>query len=278
MGQGGGSSPSAGSTWTSGRGRVPRAATPVARRRRNARGADGSASDVDDLIPTMVALQIEWKKLRVALRGSGEGIQPTDPEGLARPSAAVRTTGCSCMSLGGHVRRTAGRDDRAAATALRVRMLGAPRSATRGSPGAGGSRSAARWSPSCCSTARSTSCRQLTRDRQPADRGRPRHEDELLRPSSGTGPTTYGWSSQRFRDRTHSGSLEQLPVLRGAGSVRARPGRPHRRRAAKPAWPRPAPARARRRRAGDPARSPRPRASTRASARRRRARCARARR
>jgi hypothetical protein len=30
-----------------------------------------SASDVDDLIPTMVALQIEWKKLRLALRGSG---------------------------------------------------------------------------------------------------------------------------------------------------------------------------------------------------------------
>src|SRR5207302_9483696 len=30
-----------------------------------------SASDVDDLIPTMVAFQIEWNKLRVALRGSG---------------------------------------------------------------------------------------------------------------------------------------------------------------------------------------------------------------
>src|SRR5437588_449533 len=30
-----------------------------------------SASDVDDLIPTMVALQIEWNKLGTALRGSG---------------------------------------------------------------------------------------------------------------------------------------------------------------------------------------------------------------
>src|SRR5438552_5308124 len=30
-----------------------------------------SASDVDDLIPTMVAFQIEWNKLRVALRDSG---------------------------------------------------------------------------------------------------------------------------------------------------------------------------------------------------------------
>jgi hypothetical protein len=30
-----------------------------------------SASDVDDLIPTMVALQIEWKKLRLTLRESG---------------------------------------------------------------------------------------------------------------------------------------------------------------------------------------------------------------
>jgi hypothetical protein len=43
-----------------------------------------SASDVDDLIPTMVALQIEVNKLRVALRGSGiERIDGATPGDLA---------------------------------------------------------------------------------------------------------------------------------------------------------------------------------------------------
>ena len=43
-----------------------------------------SASDVDDLIPTMVALQIEVNKLRVALRGSGiERIDDATPGDLA---------------------------------------------------------------------------------------------------------------------------------------------------------------------------------------------------
>ncbi len=43
-----------------------------------------SASDVDDLIPTMVALQIEWKKLRLALRGSGmEHIEQVSPAEVA---------------------------------------------------------------------------------------------------------------------------------------------------------------------------------------------------
>src|SRR5580704_16287840 len=42
-----------------------------------------SASDVDDLIPTMVALQIEVNKLRVALRGSGiERIDDATPGDL----------------------------------------------------------------------------------------------------------------------------------------------------------------------------------------------------
>ncbi|HEY6378226.1 MAG TPA: hypothetical protein VI316_03500 [Candidatus Dormibacteraeota bacterium] len=41
-----------------------------------------SASDVDDLVPTMVAFQIEWNKLRVRLRGAGVG------RGTPPPSAA----------------------------------------------------------------------------------------------------------------------------------------------------------------------------------------------
>jgi hypothetical protein len=43
-----------------------------------------SASDVDDLIPTMVALQIELKKLRVALHGAGiERVEDSTPGELA---------------------------------------------------------------------------------------------------------------------------------------------------------------------------------------------------
>jgi hypothetical protein len=42
-----------------------------------------SGSDVDDLVPTLVAFQIEWNKLRARLRGSGEAESPTDPARLA---------------------------------------------------------------------------------------------------------------------------------------------------------------------------------------------------
>jgi hypothetical protein len=43
-----------------------------------------SASDVDDLVPTMVALQIEVNKLRVALRGAGiEAVEAATPGELA---------------------------------------------------------------------------------------------------------------------------------------------------------------------------------------------------
>jgi hypothetical protein len=42
-----------------------------------------SASDVDDLVPTMVALQIEVNKLRVALRGAGIELEALTPGELA---------------------------------------------------------------------------------------------------------------------------------------------------------------------------------------------------
>lgn len=42
-----------------------------------------SSSDVDDLIPTVVAFQIEWNKIRARLRGCGATGPPTDPQGLA---------------------------------------------------------------------------------------------------------------------------------------------------------------------------------------------------
>src|SRR5579862_7800914 len=54
-----------------------------ARRRRWYDGGTGtlavllaSASDVDDLVPTLVAFQIEWNKIRVRMRAAG---WPTDP-------------------------------------------------------------------------------------------------------------------------------------------------------------------------------------------------------
>lgn len=43
-----------------------------------------SSSDVDDLIPTVVAFQIEWNKIRARLRSCGSAESPTDPEGLAQ--------------------------------------------------------------------------------------------------------------------------------------------------------------------------------------------------
>jgi hypothetical protein len=43
-----------------------------------------SSSDVDDLVPTLVAFQIEWNKIRQRLRGSGHNEVPTDPVELAR--------------------------------------------------------------------------------------------------------------------------------------------------------------------------------------------------
>ncbi|MGE4428053.1 MAG: hypothetical protein AB7G37_16505 [Solirubrobacteraceae bacterium] len=42
-----------------------------------------SASDVDDLVPTLVAFQIEWNKIRSRLRGSGAPAAPADAESLA---------------------------------------------------------------------------------------------------------------------------------------------------------------------------------------------------
>lgn len=42
-----------------------------------------SSSDVDDLVPTLVAFQIEWNAIRAHLRGSGRAEVPLDPAELA---------------------------------------------------------------------------------------------------------------------------------------------------------------------------------------------------
>ena len=64
-----------------------------------------SASDLDDLVPTLVAYQIEWNKLRLRMRGA----RPPAP-GPGRPSsrprwAGWRTTGASSWRHGARCSR-----------------------------------------------------------------------------------------------------------------------------------------------------------------------------
>ena len=59
-----------------------------------------STSDLDDLIPTLVAYQVEWNKLRRRARGRRpEGDDP-DPPRAPRRSAARRRTGPACARPG----------------------------------------------------------------------------------------------------------------------------------------------------------------------------------
>src|ERR687898_2454464 len=104
----------------------------AARRRRWHDAGDGthavllaSASDVDDLIPTLVAFQIEWNKLRVRQRAAG---WPPDHEPTAEECAEVlggtaedwsRLRSAWCALFGERLARIA--DKR---MNMRVRMLG----------------------------------------------------------------------------------------------------------------------------------------------------------
>ena len=103
-----------------------------ARRRRWHDAGDGthavllaSASDVDDLIPTLVAFQIEWNKLRVRQRAAGWPLPGTSPlrRSAPRRSAARRRLGPPARGLGRALLRAA-RADRRGAHGMRVRMLG----------------------------------------------------------------------------------------------------------------------------------------------------------
>jgi hypothetical protein len=84
-----------------------------------------SASDVDDLIPTMVAIQIEWKKLRLTLRGSGiEHIEQATVAEIATACGGLEDDWAHLQEIWG-----AGFGARLAQIAerpmeLRVRMLG----------------------------------------------------------------------------------------------------------------------------------------------------------
>ena len=84
-----------------------------------------SASDVDDLIPTMVAFQIEWNKLTLALRASGiDNIAQSTPAECATALGGAEDDWLQLheawgVSFGQRLADIAGRD-----LALRVRMLG----------------------------------------------------------------------------------------------------------------------------------------------------------
>ena len=75
-----------------------------------------SASDVDDLIPTLVAFQIEWNKLRVRQRAAGwpPDRPPTPGRVRARAGRLAGRLGAAARRLGRALRRAAGPDRRAA--------------------------------------------------------------------------------------------------------------------------------------------------------------------
>ena len=68
-----------------------------------------SASDVDDLIPTLVAFQIEWNKLRVRQRAAGWPPERRADAGGVRPGAGrlARRLGAPARGLGRALRRAA---------------------------------------------------------------------------------------------------------------------------------------------------------------------------
>jgi hypothetical protein len=84
-----------------------------------------SASDVDDLIPTMVALQIEWKKLRIALRGAGiERIEDSTPAEIAAACGGLEDDWLQLHEIWGVAFGPRLAEMAQRAMALRIRMLG----------------------------------------------------------------------------------------------------------------------------------------------------------
>jgi hypothetical protein len=83
-----------------------------------------SVSDVDDLLPTLVAFQIEWNKIRVRMRAAGWPEAPASPEECARelggsPDDWARLRGAWGARFGERMALIGGRR-----LSLRVRMLG----------------------------------------------------------------------------------------------------------------------------------------------------------
>ena len=185
------------------------------RRRRWYDGGDGtlavliaSASDVDDLIPTMVALQLEWKKLRVALRGSGiEDIEQASPAAVAAACGGLEDDWLQLheiwgVGFGARLAEIAERS-----MALRVRMLGGTQ--------VGYARVTRRWWQQVTGLMRSESL--LDRPVYFVSSNShaianlltgiaPRHADELAAAVEREGSAELREELQRFRDGTAQGN------------------------------------------------------------------------
>jgi hypothetical protein len=84
-----------------------------------------SASDVDDLIPTMVAFQIEWNKLHVTLRAAGpEALEHSVPANLAATCGGSDDDWLHLHEVWGMSFGARLADIAARTMALKVRMLG----------------------------------------------------------------------------------------------------------------------------------------------------------
>ena len=167
-----------------------------------------SASDVDDLVPTMVAFQIEWNKLHGALRASGrediESLLPSDLAGLIGGSEDdwFQLHEVWGMAFGARLAAIARRK-----LALRVRMLGGTQ--------VGYARVTRRWWQQVTGVMRSESL--LNRRMYFVSSNShslanlvtglaPRHEPELVRWVETQGTAELREELRRFRDGVAEGS------------------------------------------------------------------------
>ena len=231
-----------------------------------------SASDVDDLIPTMVALQIELNKLQVALRGAGiERLEDATPGEVAAACGGLEDDWLQLYEIWGVAFGAAAHADRGArhgaAGAHARRHPGRLRARDPPLVAAGDRADALRVAPRPAGVLRE---QQLARDRQPAHRGR-----AAPRRRARGGGRSRRWRRVARRAaalprRHRAGPLEQLPVLRGARAppppARLRTSRAPPRGARSGLAERHQPDRARRRRAGHPPRPAHPGALRRAGA------------
>jgi hypothetical protein len=167
-----------------------------------------SASDVDDLIPTMVALQIEWQKLGIALRGAGiERIEQSTPTEIAAACGGLEDDWLQLheiwgVGFGARLEVIARRS-----MSLRVRMLGGTQ--------VGYARVTRRWWQQVTGLMRSESL--LDRPVYFVSSNShaianlvtgvaPRHADELAAAVEREGSAELREELQRFRDGTAQGN------------------------------------------------------------------------
>ena len=180
-----------------------------------------SASDLDDLIPTLVAYQVEWNKLHAVLRASDSlrtARSPTRPR-APTPTAARPTTGCAIHEAWGDLSAFL-REVTDRRLNLRIRMLGGSQ--------AGYARMTRRW----WRPVRSAMEEQGLGDRPvyfvscnphslvnlvtPTARA---GEAEIVRFIETHGPEYLREELERFRAGRGRGLVGELPLLRRAAAV-----------------------------------------------------------